>query len=97
MNVRYIGDYYKVSLIKGTTYHVVGVEKSWYRIVDETGEDYLFPPEEFEVVEEETNVTSAPSWPVMVNLSHLQSFEFHSTSMTNSLSPDCPSSALCYS
>ena len=24
----------------------------WYRIVDESGEDYLYPPEMFEIVEE---------------------------------------------
>lgn len=24
----------------------------WYRIVDESGEDYMYPPELFEVVEE---------------------------------------------
>ena len=27
------------------------LEKGWYRIVDETDEDYLYPPEFFEVIE----------------------------------------------
>lgn len=41
-----------VSLTQGKIYDVLSVEKGWYRIVDETGEDYLFPPEAFEIVEE---------------------------------------------
>lgn len=24
--------------------------KDWYRIVDESGEDYLYPPDKFEIV-----------------------------------------------
>ena len=52
MKVRYIGDYYKVSLIKGNIYEVIGIEGDWYRIIDESDEDYLYPVEEFEIVEE---------------------------------------------
>ena len=26
------------------------ISKGWYRIVDDSGEDYLYPPEKFEVV-----------------------------------------------
>lgn len=51
MKVKYIGDYYKVSLKQGKVYEVMEIERGWYRIVDETGEDYLFPPNEFEIVE----------------------------------------------
>ena len=32
-------------------YTVLGVEKGWYRLIDESGEDYLYPPEMFDVVE----------------------------------------------
>lgn len=32
-------------------YDVISVEKDWYRIKDDSGEDYLYPPESFEVVE----------------------------------------------
>ena len=33
-------------------YDVLSVEKrGWYRIVDESGEDYLYPPSMFEIVE----------------------------------------------
>lgn len=52
MKVKYIGDTYKVSLIKGKIYSVEDTDKTWYRIIDETGEDYLYPPDEFETVKE---------------------------------------------
>lgn len=39
-------------LIKGKIYEVISVEKGWYRILCENGEDYLFPPHLFEIVEE---------------------------------------------
>lgn len=52
MKVRYIGDYYKVSLIKGNIYEVIDIEDGWYRIIDETEEDFLFAPQQFEIVEE---------------------------------------------
>ena len=32
-------------------YDVLSVEKGWYRIVDDSGDDYLYPPQMFEVVE----------------------------------------------
>ena len=58
MKVRYIGEYYKTSLLKGKIYEVIRIEKDWYRIIDEDCADdddeypgYLFPPEEFEIVE----------------------------------------------
>jgi len=50
MKVRYIGDTYKVSLVKGSIYNVLAVEEGCYRIIDETGEDYLFSKSEFEIV-----------------------------------------------
>ena len=52
MKVKYIDDYYKVSLIKGKIYDVLAIEDGLYRIIDETGEGYLFWSEDFEVVEE---------------------------------------------
>lgn len=51
MKVKYKGKT-DVSLISNKMYDVISVERSWYRIVDETGEDYLYPPEQFEIVEE---------------------------------------------
>ena len=52
MKVKYIGDYYKVSLIKNKVYDVVAIEDGAYRIVDETDDDFLFPADDFEIVEE---------------------------------------------
>lgn len=51
MKVKYIGET-DVSLTNGTIYEVLGVESGCYRIVDNTDEDYLFMPEEFEIIEE---------------------------------------------
>lgn len=39
-------------LTVGKKYDVLGVENGWYRIVDNSGEDYLYSPEAFEIVEE---------------------------------------------
>lgn len=37
----------------GKAYKVLSIERrGWYRIVDESGEDYVYPPEMFEIVEE---------------------------------------------
>ena len=41
-----------VALSRGKVYDVLSVEKGWYRIMTEIGEDYLFPPREFEQVED---------------------------------------------
>ncbi len=50
MKVKYIGKS-DVSLTNGKIYEVIAIEESWYRIIDDTNEDYLFAPEEFEIVE----------------------------------------------
>ena len=41
-----------ISLTQDKIYDVLSVEKGWYRITDETEDDYLFPPENFEIIEE---------------------------------------------
>jgi len=48
--VRYIGKSEALVLINGKIYDVLSVEKTWYRIVDESDEDYLYPPELFEII-----------------------------------------------
>ena len=40
-----------VSLTKGKVYDVMSMEGGMYRIKDDTGDDYLFMPDGFEVVE----------------------------------------------
>lgn len=49
MKIRYIGNS-DVSLTNGKVYSVIAIENGWYRIVDDTNEDYLFDPNEFEVL-----------------------------------------------
>lgn len=51
MKVKYIGQS-GVSLTNGKIYEVLSVEETWYRLIDDTDEDYLFPPDVFEIVEE---------------------------------------------
>lgn len=41
-----------VAITKGKIYEVISIEKDWYRIMTEIDEDYLFPPEVFEIIEE---------------------------------------------
>jgi hypothetical protein len=51
MKVKYIGDYYDEAIfIKEKEYEVLEEQNGWYRIVDETDDDYLFPSEDFEIV-----------------------------------------------
>ena len=57
VKVKYLGETSFLELTNGKVYTVLSVEKDWYRIVDDSGEDYLYPPEDFEVVDP-TNETS---------------------------------------
>ena len=51
MIVKYIGRSDPLTLLNGKEYEVLSVEREWYRIVDEMEEDYLYPPQWFEIVE----------------------------------------------
>ena len=52
MKVKYIGtEYLDTAFEKDKIYTVIAIEKGWYRIMTELDEDYLFPPECFEIVE----------------------------------------------
>lgn len=51
MKIKYTGKTEFLVLTNGKVYDVISVEKDWYRIKDDSGEDYLYPPESFEVVE----------------------------------------------
>ncbi len=50
MNVKYIEETIPMCLTKDRIYEVLSIEKGWYRIVDDSGEDYLYPPEHFEII-----------------------------------------------
>ena len=51
MKVKYIGETDPLYCENGKVYDVLSIENGYYRIVDETDDDYLYPPEEFEIVE----------------------------------------------
>ena len=52
MKVKYIGNNSsEMGVIKNNIYECIGVECGWYRIIDETQDDYLYPSEDFEVIE----------------------------------------------
>lgn len=51
MRIKYLGKASFLELTCGKVYDVISIEKGWYRIVDDSGEDYLYPPDEFAVVE----------------------------------------------
>ena len=51
MKVKYIGAHETPAIDRDKTYEVISVEKGWYRIITELEEDYLFPPELFEIVD----------------------------------------------
>lgn len=52
MKVRYTGNTVSLMLTHGKVYDVISIEKDWYRILDDTNDDYLYPPNIFEIVEE---------------------------------------------
>ena len=47
MIVKFIGASDPFYLLHGKEYYVIVIERGWDRIVDETGEDYLYPQEFF--------------------------------------------------
>jgi len=50
MKVKYIGSGSTGSCLAGKIYKVISIENGWYRIIDESGEDYLYSPKDFEIV-----------------------------------------------
>ncbi len=54
-NRKKMGSFSTVDLLKDKIYNAEidrGVMK-WYRIIDESGEDYMYPPMLFEIIEDE--------------------------------------------
>lgn len=51
MKVKWKGKTDFFVLTNGKIYTVLSVENKWYRIKDDSGEDYLYPPEKFEIIE----------------------------------------------
>ena len=57
MVVKYIGHSDPLMLLHGKSYKVIEIERGWFRIIDETGEDYLYPPDLF-IMENDINSVS---------------------------------------
>lgn len=57
MKVKYTGETSFLELTHDKVYKVLSIEKGWYRIVDDSADDYLYPPDEFEVVEPNDGAT----------------------------------------
>lgn len=51
MKVRFIGKRNDLVFKPDKVYEVISIERGWYRIMTELEEDYIFPPESFEIVE----------------------------------------------
>ena len=51
MKVKFKGNYETFAFESGKVYDVMSIEKGWYRIMTELDEDYLFHPEDFDIVE----------------------------------------------
>lgn len=52
MKVKFLGKTEFLVLTNGKIYDVQSVERGFYRIIDDSGEDYLYPPNYFEIIEE---------------------------------------------
>lgn len=50
VDVRYIGEDNPLSLRNGKIYDGRVLKKGWFGIVDESGEEYAYPPELFEII-----------------------------------------------
>ena len=59
MKVRFLGETSFLELTHDKVYDVLSIEKGWYRVIDDSGEDYLYPPEDIEVIEPDDGTTPA--------------------------------------
>ena len=51
MRVKFLGETSFLVLTHGKVYDVLSIERDWYRVVDDSGDDYLYPPRIFEIIE----------------------------------------------
>ena len=52
LKVRFLGESNPLSLLNGKINDARLLQKGWYGIVDETNEEYAYPPELFEILTE---------------------------------------------
>ena len=53
MKVKWLGKTDFLVLTNNKIYDVISIQRGWYRIIDDSGDDYLYPPDMFEIVEED--------------------------------------------
>lgn len=51
MRAKYMGVTESHTLDHGKVYDILSVEQGWYRVVDKSSEDYLYPATDFDIVE----------------------------------------------
>ena len=56
MKVVYLGPTESYMLDNGGVYEVLSEEHGWYRIIDKSGEDYLYPKNEFKTIEDTNKI-----------------------------------------
>lgn len=56
MRVKWLGKTDFLVLTNKKIYDVISIERGWYRIIDDSGDDYLYPPDLFEIVELDENM-----------------------------------------
>lgn len=56
MKVVYLGPTESHTLEHGRVYEVLSEEDGWYRIIDKSGEDYLYPKDEFKTIEDSNKI-----------------------------------------
>ena len=52
VKVRFLREDDPLALLHGKAYEARVLQKGWFGVVDETGEEYAYPPELFEVVKD---------------------------------------------
>lgn len=55
VKIRYIGEDDPLALRTGKVYEGRVLKKGWFGVVDETNEEYAYPPKVFEIIEEDTD------------------------------------------
>lgn len=56
MKVVYLRPTESHTLEHGKVYEVLSEEDGWYRIIDKSGEDYLYPKDEFKTIEDSNKI-----------------------------------------
>ena len=51
MKAKWKGKTSSFMLTHNKVYDVISIENGWYRVVDDSDDDYLYPPEGFEIVD----------------------------------------------